>query len=271
MSRKPNKRVDITSSDAPKRKQYSAPALDKGLDIIECLSRSASSMNLSDIAKDLDRSTSEIFRMLMVLEQRGYVALDYESDKYHLTLKLFEVVHKHKPIKRLTTAASPLMRQLALDTDQSSHLAIRNGLNMMVVAQQNSYGDRGFSVRVGATASIFESCSGNILYAFSDNTTQLGIIKGFEATPSPSTDTTEIERTAQKIRKKGFYKINSRQISGVIDIGYPIFDYSGSIAGCLIVPFLKHIDGNQKASLSETQKATASASKAISKTLGYEF
>ena len=54
--------------------KYSAPALEKGLDILELLSRRSQSLTLSQIAAALGRSVNELFRMVQVLEARGYVA-----------------------------------------------------------------------------------------------------------------------------------------------------------------------------------------------------
>src|SRR5215472_10472639 len=53
---------------------YAAPALEKGLDILELLGRQRDGLTKSQLARSLDRSASEIFRMLVCLEQRGYVA-----------------------------------------------------------------------------------------------------------------------------------------------------------------------------------------------------
>ena len=60
--------------------KYSAPALSKGLDILELLASQSMGMKKSDIAKSLNRSLSEIFRMLAVLVERNYVSLDEASE-----------------------------------------------------------------------------------------------------------------------------------------------------------------------------------------------
>ena len=83
-----------------RRESYSAPALDKGLDIIELLSNEPEGLILSDIALKLNRSVSEIFRMLAVLERRAYISLDPATDRYALTLKLFDVSHRYLPVRR---------------------------------------------------------------------------------------------------------------------------------------------------------------------------
>ena len=66
----------------PKReKRYSAPALEKGLEIIELLARTPDGLGLTDISEHLGRTKTELFRMLCVLHDAGY--LDY-SDSDHI-------------------------------------------------------------------------------------------------------------------------------------------------------------------------------------------
>ena len=51
--------------------QYSAPALDEGLDILELLSDEAGGLSQSEIAEATGRSVGQIFRVLATLERRG--------------------------------------------------------------------------------------------------------------------------------------------------------------------------------------------------------
>ena len=53
--------------------KYRAPALDKGLDILELLAATEDGLSQAEIAKSLDRSPNEIYRMLDRLVRRDYV------------------------------------------------------------------------------------------------------------------------------------------------------------------------------------------------------
>ncbi len=53
--------------------RYRAPALDKGLDILELLASVDGGLTQAEIAKHLDRSPNEFYRMLDRLVKRGYV------------------------------------------------------------------------------------------------------------------------------------------------------------------------------------------------------
>ena len=53
-------------------KNYNAPALDKGLDILELLSNSSGGLTQAEIASQLNKSVNEIYRMISTLRNREY-------------------------------------------------------------------------------------------------------------------------------------------------------------------------------------------------------
>jgi DNA-binding MarR family transcriptional regulator len=65
---------------APKASsRYRTPALKKGLDILELFASEPSGLTKSDVARKFGRTISEIFRMLLCLEERGYIAQSPEE------------------------------------------------------------------------------------------------------------------------------------------------------------------------------------------------
>ena len=61
-------------------KIYTAPALEKGLDILELLSSSEEGLTQAEIASKLNKSVNEIYRMISTLKQREYVDFDEEEE-----------------------------------------------------------------------------------------------------------------------------------------------------------------------------------------------
>ena len=52
---------------------YQAPALAKGLEVLEFLSGQTEPYAVSELARALGRSRNEIYRMVVVLERSGYL------------------------------------------------------------------------------------------------------------------------------------------------------------------------------------------------------
>ncbi len=145
--------------------RYRAPALDKGLDILELLASVDGGLTQAEIAKHLDRSPNEFYRMLDRLVKRGYVT-KLEGDRYSLTLKLFGLAHLHAPVRRLASFATPFMRELADRSRQANQLAVFDRGSVVVIAQQEAPDYWGISIRVGSHISLFDTGSGHVLLAF---------------------------------------------------------------------------------------------------------
>ena len=60
---------------------YRAPALEKGLDILELLADRPEGLSQSEIARALGRTVGEIFRMLNCLVERGFLSIQRPSDR----------------------------------------------------------------------------------------------------------------------------------------------------------------------------------------------
>lgn len=260
--------IQATSKPA-RRKTYSAPALEKGLDILELLAREPDSISLKEIAERLGRSVGEIFRMLAVLEQRGFVRTSTSSDRYELTMRLFQLAHWHLPVNRLTLAAAGPMRGLALNSGQSCHLTTLSGARVVVLFKQDSFKDRSFSMRVGAESPILSSCSGRIIFALADESAREALL----ASILESGNASQVQATvklAASIRRSGILEIPSDQVEGITDMGTPIFGHDGTVSAALVIPFLHRIGKDNTAYLEEVRQALVGAGKEISAALGAE-
>jgi len=110
-------------SDSPKPK-YRAPALEKGLAVLELLARANGPLSLNAISRSLNRSVSELFRMIQVLEVNGYLELANSGEGYVLSNKLFALGMTRAPTRDLHDAALPVMHRLAERIGQSCHLGV---------------------------------------------------------------------------------------------------------------------------------------------------
>ncbi|PWQ94787.1 hypothetical protein DKT75_14140 [Leucothrix arctica] len=103
-------------STTDSKSAYRAPALDKGLDILELLAQQPAGLTRGEIVKEMGRSPSEIYRMLERLVIREYVVRSVEGDRYSLSMKLFILSNCHPPLRRLVSHAQPCCGQLKLAT-----------------------------------------------------------------------------------------------------------------------------------------------------------
>jgi DNA-binding IclR family transcriptional regulator len=217
-------------------RRYRAPALEKGLDILELLASESKPLPAAAIVQRLGRSTGELFRMIQVLEYRGFIEQGFDNDGYHLTGKLFALGLDRPQNKTLIEIALPVMRQLSRNIGQSCHLAVPFNGQIIVVARIESAEELGFSVRVGYSKALQHTVSGAILYAFQTDAVRQHWERLFQPTPSKA-EILQFRRRADEIRVRGFEKARSEFVDGVTDISAPVM--RGELAtAALTVPFV---------------------------------
>ena len=133
---------------------YAAPAIAKAFEVIEVLAQHPQGALVSEMATQLGRSVGELFRIVVVMEQLGYLRKSPHTDRYTVAYKLLDLAYRATPAQDLVRAALPHMQTLAMNAGQSCHLVVPNRGSGLVIACEQQPGIRGFSLRVGATIDI---------------------------------------------------------------------------------------------------------------------
>ncbi|TAF39738.1 MAG: IclR family transcriptional regulator [Alphaproteobacteria bacterium] len=229
---------------------YAAPALEKGLDILEMLCQCESGLTQQEIAARLGRNLGEIYRMLTCLVRRNYV-VNY-GNTYSITSKLFQLSHFHPPTYRLLTEALPIMEELSRTIGFSCDLRIYNRGVQTVIASIQTLDGLGFMTRVGAEIAVAPSASGQVLLAFQDAVMQELWLK--ESLPNASDVEIEAFKNVLKaVKYHGFASIKSNQYAGLHAISFPVLDIRDRAIAAITVPMLARIDGTEQASLQEVE------------------
>src|SRR5690606_3958317 len=226
-----------TNNDDGERK-YRAPALEKGLDILELLSRHGAPMTTSQMAATLGRSVSELFRMVLALEYRGYITASLDGrDGYTLTNKLFTLGIAQGSARVLLEAALPVMKELSREVGQSCHLVVPSGDQIVVVARIESPMDLGFSVRVGYRKRLVDTSSGLMLYGYAPTEAKANWYPLLEASCDAELMKEFLERSEAAVAD-GHVQSPSDFVDGVTDICVPVLGMQGAVAS-LTVPYIK--------------------------------
>ena len=248
--------------------RYAVPALDKGLDVIELLARETEGLTLNEIARLLDRTSSELFRMVNALCRRGYIG--QQDDRYSLTLKIFELAHRHKPIKSLTAAAAPLMRDLAQRSLQSCHLAVFYAGRVLVVGEIDSPERWAFGLKVGAQVGLTDTASGYVLLAFQDDAGRRSMLASHhEVEGELELKQRQLLTTIRDVARSGYAQLQSRQIRGVTNIAFPILGTSGQAIAVLNIPYIERIDKKITPSIAAVKEMLRETAARLSLLMGY--
>ncbi len=218
------------------RPAYKVPAADKALDILEFMADRPDGVTQTEISAGVGRSIHEIYRIIQLLEKRGYLVRAAKSDRYRLSLKLFELAHKHPPVNRLVDVALPVMRRLAAGSDQSCHLVVLRDLQVLIVLQVDSPLPMRYSVALGAQFPILETSSGAVLLASLPARERAELIDRLAA--DGGTGSEDLAERLAGIDAAGFEMRPSLAVDGCINISLPVRDHTGLTVAALTVPYL---------------------------------
>jgi DNA-binding IclR family transcriptional regulator len=257
----------LSTRKSPADVRYFAPALEKGLDVLELLAAEPHGLNLQEISRKLGRSPSELYRMVDVLLRRGFLARQPDAS-YLLTLRLFELAHLHPPVDRLLDCAMPHMQELARRTSQSNHLCVHHDARLVVLARAESPEPMSYSVRQGSHFPFHDDrVSARVISAFQEGDRReqfLGELAGNGR--NRDARRRSLDKRLREIRQRGYDEGPSDTISGVVDICFPIFDHFGAVAALNIV-YMRHRD--TKLSVPAAREKLRQSSRTISRSLGW--
>ncbi|HEX4021672.1 MAG TPA: IclR family transcriptional regulator [Acidobacteriaceae bacterium] len=218
--------------------RYTTPALEKGLDILELFASTSVEMTKSEVARRLGRTVSEVFRMLVCLEQRGYISRSHDEERFRLTLKLFKLAQEHPPEKRLIAEALPIMHQITHKLNQSCHLGVLDGGQVVILAQVTAPTNSGWYVKAGSTVDLMQASTGHVILAHQRPEICDRAIQEWQRDTKAKIPL-DLQTHLAKIRQQGFEERVSYQVRGVINVSFPILDDQGYAMAAITVPFFK--------------------------------
>jgi len=255
-----------TATSKPQGKRYyPTPALEKGLDILELFAGTPEGMTVSEVARRLNRTMSEIFRMLLCLEHRGYLAQSANKDRYHLTLRLFRLGQEHPPTKRMVTEALPVMHWVSHQLRQSCHLGVLDGGHVVILAQVDSPESTGFYVKVGSKVDLMHAATGHVILAHqTKDSCERAIQEWMRETEKKKP--VDLDEHLTKIRSRGYERRASYEVTGVMNISFPVLNSQGDAIAGLTVPYVKRIEDS--IGVPEIVEVLQTASRQISEAMG---
>ncbi|MFC5283560.1 IclR family transcriptional regulator [Pedobacter alpinus] len=218
------------------KSKYQAPALEKGLDILEYLSQQSVPVSQTEIAVSLNKSSNEIYRMLVCLEDRGYIIRDEVSSKYKLSLKLYHLSHQHSVIDELRTAAIYLMEELSSEVREACHMSIIYHDKVMVVLHSRSPEPIALSIEEGNLFPVALTASGKVLLAYMKPEAASALLqKDNDYIKFSAEQKDDFKETLKQIKAKGYYLKQSEFADGIVDVSVPVGNEKTGVNACLTI------------------------------------
>ena len=241
----------------------------KAIQILESLSGNGN-LGVTELSKSLGFPKSSVHSILESLESEGLLEKNFETNKYHLGLKLIELGNRAQVNLDICKIAHPYLKGLNRLTDETVHLTVLDNDEVLYVdCIESKQWLRTYSV-IGVRAPLYCTAVGKAIMANLDYNHVKHIIeeKGLpQITENTITTEDALLAELEDIRTKGYAIDNMEHEDRLICIGAPIRNAKGEVFASISVS--GPVSRQDMSKIDELVKRVREATREISWKLGY--
>lgn len=143
-------------------------------------------IGITELSQRVMMSKSTVYRFLQTMKTLGYVAQEGESEKYSLTLKLFELGARALQNVDLIRSADIQMREISRLTKETIHLGALDEDSIVYIHKIDSMYNLRMYSRIGRRNPLYSTAIGKVLLAWRDRDEVKQILEGVEYKRSTS-------------------------------------------------------------------------------------
>ncbi len=211
-------------------------ALARGLDVLRCFDARRPRMSLTEIATVTDLARPTARRLLLTLEELGYVRV--VRAQFELTPKVLHLGMSYVSALGLWDIARPHMEQLVSATHESSSMTQLDGSDIVYVARVAVPKIISLRVEIGTRFPALQTSQGKVLLAALDDDACAAVLaepsrSGLPPfTPRPPD---AVERELREIRARGWALADEELAPGVRSVAVPVRDGMGTVRAAMNV------------------------------------
>lgn len=132
--------------------------------ILEDLCANAKGLTIKEITEKTKLSKSTVHRLLENLIILGYAMQSKSDDRYHATLKMFEIGSETIGNIDMVSVIRPFLNKLAYEVGETVHLVMQNDASVVYLMKAEA-GHLGMSSRIGSKLPMYCSGTGKAILA----------------------------------------------------------------------------------------------------------
>lgn len=242
----------------------------KALDVLECLASAEQPLSAQEVAQQCSLSRPTAYRYLITLLTRDYVTNDEDDRYYQIGPKVLGLGKSFLDRLDLPELARTNMRELGRVSQETVHLAILDGTEILYVAKVDGPQSVRMYSAIGTRNPLYCTAMGKAILAFLPPEKRTALLD--QTTLAPRTANTITDRTAmdqhlELVRSQGFAIDDVEFEEGIRCLGAPLFNHIGQVTAAISVSGPAYRLSNSR--LQELSGQVVETSEAISSKLGY--
>ena len=223
-------------------------AFERGLRVIRSFGPSADRQTVAEVARaaDLNRATAR--RLLMTLEELGYVAR--REHRFQLTPRVLDLGYAYLGSFGVPELALPYLEDLSEEVHEASSVGVLDDTDVVYVARVPANRVMTVSIGLGSRFPAYRTSLGRALLAeLPDEEVAAVWERSDRSHPSPRTvaDLDSLRQRLAEVRARGYALVDQELEMGVRSIAAPLHDAGGRTVAAVNVS--THVSRTNKAEL----------------------
>ena len=245
-------------------------SVDRSLTILELLSEYKEGLGITEVSGKIDLHKSTVHRLIGTLMYKGFVVQDTVTNKYKISLKLYELGVRRIADLDILNASKPYTKALMEKLNEVVHLVIRDNTDIIYIDKVEADNTIRMASTIGRRSPLYCTSVGKAIVAYLPESEVKDIwenSKIVKLTENTIIDFDKFKEELEVIRKTGVAVDEEENEIGVRCIGAPVFNNKGEVEGAISIsgPAIRVT----KDKIEEISKEVIIYANLISKEFGY--
>jgi DNA-binding IclR family transcriptional regulator len=248
-----------------RRPPHGEPVVDRALSLLAAFDADHRTLNLVELSRRSEIPASSALRLAIRLVEWGALERD-EAGRFTIGLRLLEVATLAPRGHGLRQVALPFMNDLAEVTRQHVQLAVRDGMQAMLVERLSAHQATPVDYRIGGRLPLHSTGVGLVLLAFAPAEVQEELLAKpvYSEPDSRLIPADALRRTLAEVRRERLAIFRRQdETEAIVSVAAPVFGRDDAVVGVLGVLVPKRVAQPRRLGL-----AVQTAARSISRELG---
>jgi DNA-binding IclR family transcriptional regulator len=212
------------------------PGLERGLNILRLFRRDRAAIGAPEMARELGIPRSTVHRLVQTLEEMGFLHRTEHGGAYALGPAVLTIGFEYLGSLDIVQLSNPVLARLRDATNYSTHLAVRNGTEIVYLSRHASRATIASNVSVGSALPAHATVIGRVILADLGEAELAALYPGKRLKTytehTPATLAALMKLLADD-RERGYACSTSFYESGVTSVAAPVRDRSGRVVASI--------------------------------------
>lgn len=212
-------------------------SLTNALRILKSFSGDQPELTLSEVAELVNVSKSTACRLIQTLESEGFMHQNVHFNTYSLGSSILALSNTLIEPLAILKETTNFLKQLTLQTGESSHIAILDNTNIIYLKKESSPHSVQLLSHIGRRNPAHCTASGQAILAFLKPTTIEELFENglAQATEHSITSLPQLQQTLETIRQQGYAISKGEFIENIVSVGAPIYNKQNQVFASISV------------------------------------